>query len=244
MQRFCSLLLVFLLGLSAGGCATTSSPDNDPLEGYNRVMTKVNLQLDDKLLVPVAKGYRKVTPEPVRNGIRNFFRNLREPYTMLNDLLQGKFMEAGQDAGRFMINTILGFAGLNDVATHMGIMRRNEDFGQTLAVWGVPPGPHLVLPLYGPSNFRDGVGLVPDFAYSEKIGLRDSTAQLGLNIMRIVDTRTRLLGSEELLELQPDPYLFLRETYRQRRALEIGDGRVPEAQMTEEELLDELLRDE
>jgi phospholipid-binding lipoprotein MlaA len=123
----------------------------------------------------------------------------------------------------------------------MGIKRRNEDFGQTLAVWGFPSGPHLVLPLYGPSNIRDGIGLIPDFAYSEEIGLRDSTAQLGLNIMRIVDTRMRLLGSEELLELQPDTYLFIRETYRQTRALEISDGEAPPTEMTEEELLDELL---
>ena len=207
-------------------------------------MTKVNLQLDDKILVPVAKGYRAVLPQPIRNGIRNFLRNLREPYTMLNDLLQGKFMEAGQDFGRFLINTTLGFFGLNDVATYMGIERRNEDFGQTLAVWGFPSGPHLVLPLYGPSNIRDGIGLIPDFAYSEEIGLRDSTAQLGLNIMRIVDTRTRLLGSEELLEFQPDAYLFIRETYRQRRELEINDGELPEAEITGEELLDELLRED
>ena len=98
-----------------------------------------------------------------------------------------------------------------------------------------------MLPLYGPSNIRDGIGLIPDFAYSEEIGLRDSTAQLGLNIMRIVDTRMRLLGSEELLELQPDTYLFIRETYRQTRALEISDGEASPTEMTEEELLDELL---
>lgn len=242
MQRILRLSILLILALAVTGCASTGSPDNDPFEGYNRKMTAFNTKLDETVLVPVAKGYRRAVPQPLRNGVRNFFRNLREPYTMLNDALQGKFAEAGQDAGRFVINTILGFAGFADVATELGIERNREDFGQTLAVWGAPSGPHLVLPLLGPSNIRDGVGLIPDFAYSSAIGLEDSKAQLGVDVTRIVDTRTQLLGTEELLLLQPDPYLFLREGYRQRRLAEINDGDVADAEATEDALLEELLQ--
>ncbi len=244
MQRIINLFLVLFLALAFTGCASTGSPDNDPFENYNRKMTKFNTKLDEKVLVPVAKGYRKAVPQPLRNGVRNFFRNLREPYTMLNDLLQGKFSEAGQDAGRFVINTILGFAGFADVATELGIERNSEDFGQTLAVWGASPGPHLVLPFLGPSNIRDGIGLIPDLSYSAAVGLEDSKAQLGVDVVRIIDTRTQLLGTEELLALQPDPYLFLREGYRERRAIQINDGAAEDAEATEEELLDELLQED
>ena len=244
MQRIIQLFIILVLAATATGCATTSSPDNDPFESYNRKMTTFNITLDENVLVPVAKGYRKVVPQPLRNGVRNFFRNLREPYTMVNDLLQGKFSEAGQDAGRFVINTILGFAGFADVATELGIERNSEDFGQTLAVWGASPGPHLVLPFFGPSNIRDGVGLIPDFTYSSAIGLEDSKAQLGVDIVRIIDTRTQFLGTEELLALQPDPYLFLREGYRQRRLAQINDGALEDEEATEDALLDELLLDD
>ncbi len=225
------------------GCATTDSTDHDPLEGYNRAMTRFNLQLDETILVPLATGYTKAVPNPVRGGVGNFFRNLGEPYTLVNNLLQGKPLEAGRGAGRFLINTLLGFAGFADVATELGIESRQEDFGQTLAVWGVPSGPHLVLPVFGPSNVRDGFGVATGLVYADPFWPDDRDAAVALGVVRVLDTRAQFLGTEELLALQPDPYLFLREGYRQRRQAAIRDGEAPDDAAGEEALLDELLQD-
>lgn len=244
MQRtFCCCLVVCLLATTAG-CATNGASHDDPLENYNRAMTRFNIQFDEWVLAPTARGYRRVVPGPVRGGIGNFFRNLREPYVMVNDLLQGKPGAAGRDAGRFIINTTLGFAGFADVATDLGFERNDEDFGQTLAVWRVPPGPHLVLPLFGPSNIRDGFGVATGLTYGSPIRPEDSDAHLGLSTLRVIDTRARYLGTEKMLALQPDPYLFLRESYRQRREIQIRDGVVPDDADTEDMLLDELLQDD
>ncbi|MGI9291003.1 MAG: MlaA family lipoprotein [Gammaproteobacteria bacterium] len=237
-----SLVLIIGFGLSSG-CASTSGPeDNDPFEGYNRAMTKFNLKLDDYVVAPVARGYKNVVPSPVRNGVDNFFSNLREPLNVVYDLLQGKFRMAGRDAGRFLINTTLGFAGLNDVASHMDLTERREDFGQVLGTWGVGSGPHLVLPFIGPSNIRDAVGLVPGFMYADEIALKDPE-QTYATVVRLIDIRSQLLGTEEVLALQPDKYLFLRETYRQRREAQINDRSRSEPDISDDELLDELLED-
>ena len=202
-------------------------------------MTRFNLKTDEAILVPISKGYKKVVPSPVRNGIHNFLTNLREPYNILNDLLQGQFRLAAQDTGRFLINTTLGFIGFNDVASYMDMPRRSEDFGQTLAVWGVPSGPHLVLPFFGPSNIRDTVGLVPDLAYSNLYAPEQSPEDVGAWALNIVDTRTQLLGIEDVIKIQPDPYLFLREGYRQRRAAAIVNNQINQDD-EEDALLDEL----
>ncbi len=242
-RTFRRCLAVCLLAAMAG-CATNGSSHDDPLENYNRAMTRFNIGFDERVLAPVARGYRRVVPEPVRGGIGNFFRNLREPYVMVNDLLQGKPGEAGKDAGRFIINTTLGFGGFADVATDIGIGRNEEDFGQTLAVWRVPPGPHLVLPLFGPSNIRDGVGVATGLTWGSPIRPEDSGAHFGLRTIGVINSRTRFLGTEKMLALQPDPYLFLRESYRQRREIQIRDGVVPDEADSEERFLDELLDDD
>ena len=156
----------------------------------------------------------------------------------------GQAGAAGRDAGRFLINTTLGFAGFADVATDLGIERNDEDFGQTLAVWRVPPGPHLVLPLFGPSNIRDGFGVATGLAYGSPIRPEDGDARLGLRAVDVIDTRARFLGTEKMIALQPDPYLFLRESYRQRREVQIRDGVVPDDGDTEDMFLDELLQDD
>ena len=234
------LLLAMLL---ASGCASTASVDNDPFENYNRAMTRFNLKADEVVLQPVARGYKKVVPSPVRNGFRNFFNNLQEPLNMVYDLLQGKWTMAGRDAGRFVINSTLGFAGLNDVASYMDLPRRDEDFGQVLAVWGVGSGPHLVLPLLGPSNIRDGVGLVPGFAYNTLLPPEGSPEDWITTGTKLVDTRSRLLGTEDVINLQPDKYLFLREAYRQRRAQAISERPASEDTESDDALLDELLED-
>ncbi len=243
MLRIFSRAIVPCLVLALSGYSLADSGEKDPFEGYNRAVTQFNLQVDDAVLVPVAKGYKKAVPELFRIGIGNFLSNLKEPFTMVNNLLQGKPREAGQDFGRFLVNTTLGFAGLADVATELGMERNNEDFGQTLAVWGVPSGPHLVLPLLGPANIRDGFGIATGMVYGEPIEFTDSEANLAMDIVGVVDTRTRLLGTEKLIALQPDPYLFLRESYRQRRQVAIHDGDVPENPTLEDQLLDELLQE-
>ena len=152
--------------------ATPSAAANrhgDPMEGANRAVLKFNLQVDRLLLKPAARAYRKL-PAPARNGTRNFFANLWMPSTIVNNVLQGKFADAGRGLGRFAINSVLGFFGLMDPATEMGLPERREDFGQTLAVWGVPSGPYLMLPFLGPSNLRDAVALAPQNAADPGLG--------------------------------------------------------------------------
>ncbi|MEM7194512.1 MAG: VacJ family lipoprotein [Pseudomonadota bacterium] len=229
-------LLIGVLAL--GGCATTS-PDNDPYEGVNRKIMDFNLSSDRYVLKPIAKTYDKL-PNPVKNGVGNFFSNLLEPYTILNDLLQGKFRKAGRDTGRFVINTTIGLLGLSDPATEMGLEKQREDFGQTLAVWGVPSGPYLVLPIFGPSNLRDTVGLIPAFAGGDPVSAANTPERYWGTGLRLVNVRAGLLPFDDVLELQPDKYVFLREAYRQRRQTMIADGQV-DTGAQDEELLDELL---
>ena len=184
----------------------------------------------------MAKTYQRL-PQPVRNGVGNFFSNLWEPNTILNDLLQGKFAHAGRDTGRFVINTTLGLFGLMDVATHLDLPKRREDFGQTLAVWGVPAGPYLVLPLFGPSNLRDSAGTIPNYAGADLVYTLDSPERWYASGLRLVDGRARLLGVDDVLDLQPDKYLFLREGYRQQRNHLIYDGNPP-AGLDDDDLLE------
>jgi len=225
-------LLVLLLCL--GGCATTQpqtgtgtgagvpadvDTTNDPLEPFNRAMYKFNEKLDTYLLKPVAKGYRTVTPVPVRQGVSNFFSNLREPIAFLNSALQGKFGDAASDLGRFVTNTTVGIFGVFDVATRVGLEKHTRDFGQTLGVWGMGEGPFLVLPFFGPSNIRDGVGLVGDYAAYPPTYEEETSTTWKLFALEVVDTRTRYLEAGDILEQAggTDPYVFVREAYRQRR---------------------------
>lgn len=241
-SRLTAVALLLSLALLSG-CASTSSGDRDPFEKYNRGMTRFNLKADEVVLQPVARGYKKVVPSPIRNGLHNFFLNLREPLNMVYDLLQGKWAMAGRDAGRFAINTTLGLGGVNDVASYMDLPRRDEDFGQVLAVWGVSSGPHLVLPLLGPSNIRDGIGLVPGYYYWSLMPPDTSPESTIATVVGIVDLRARLLGTEDVINLQPDKYLFLREAYRQRRALAISEEPASADSAEDDALLDELLDD-
>lgn len=202
--------------------------DNDPFEAFNRKVYAFNDFLDRHILQPVARGYRRVTPEVVQRGIGNFFSNLFEPTVIINDLLQGKFKQSLADSGRFVLNSTVGLFGLFDVATGLGLEKHQEDFGQTLAVWGVPDGPFLVLPLLGPRNVRDTAGFVVDWYTDPVTYLEDSNARWSLRAVTYIDTRARLLGASRVLEeATDDPYLFLREAYRQRRQSLIYDGQPP-----------------
>ena len=239
---------VILMLFALGGCATsgvTTPSQNDPFESVNRSILEFNLESDRVLLKPVASAYARWIPGPVRTGVNNFFSNLWEPMTIVNDLLQGKLGHAGRDTARFVINSTLGFFGILDVASELDLPRRREDFGQTLAVWGVPSGPYLVLPFLGPSNMRDTAGLIPQYMYGDIVLYLDSPEVYYAAATRLVDTRSLLLGTDDILDLQPDKYLFLREAYRQQRRSQIYDGNPPveEAIPSDDALIDQLLED-
>lgn len=228
--RWFSLFVLLACVFGTAGCATTQSKGDagasadadttsDPLEPFNRTMYKFNEKLDAYVLKPVAKGYRAVTPVPVRQGVSNFFSNLREPIAFLNSALQGKLGDAASDLGRFVTNTTIGILGVFDVATRLGLEKHNEDFGQTLGVWGLAEGPYLVLPFFGPSSMRDGVGLVGDYAAYPPTYNEETSTTWKLFAVEVVDTRTRYLEAGDILEQAggDDPYVFVREAYRQRR---------------------------
>lgn len=216
------LLAVALLA----GCASTAPieerhPD-DPWEGFNRRVFSFNDVVDRAVLKPVARGYRTVTPQPVQTGVGNVFSNLGEPRTALNSLLQGKPANAGIALSRFVINTTVGIGGLWDFATHMEITGRDEDFGQTLAVWGWEESRYLVLPFLGPSTLRDTGGMPADMVTYPTYYVDEDRVRYGLTALRIVDMRAGLLDQEELIS--GDRYSFIRDAWLQRRRFEVSDG--------------------
>lgn len=222
--------LAVLTAALISGCAT--GPDanpKDPLEPLNRVVFTGNRYADDYVLKPVAQGYTDYIPSPVRTAVGNFFSNISDVYSAANNLMQGKPTRAAEDTMRVAINSVLGIGGLIDIATPAGLPKYKEDFGQTMGVWGVPAGPYLVLPLFGPSTVRDTAGMLVDrymdpSAYFDPVRLRNS-----LTGLRIVDTRSQLLGASNLIDLAAlDPYSFLRDSYLQRRQYQIFDGNPPD----------------
>jgi phospholipid-binding lipoprotein MlaA len=229
-------LAVALLAAALGGCATQRAPSpRDPIEPVNRQIFEVNDALDRGVFKPVAEAYRAALPDPVQTGIRNFFSNLWEPWIAINQALQGKFVMAGSDALRFLTNSTIGVVGIFDVASDFELPKHSEDFGQTLAVWGVGFGPYIVLPILGPSSVRDGLGWVADtFAYlpwqvpswaefNHVDGWRWS-----LTAFDFINVRASLLDTTTLLEEAAlDRYAFAREAYFQRRRNQIYDGSPP-----------------
>jgi len=211
----------------SGAAAATTKPAAqapvDRFEKFNRHMFSFNMKIDRWVLKPVAKGYDKITPRFVKTGVSNFFGNLGEVDNILNDLLQWKWKQVGNDSGRLLVNTTIGIGGLFDVARPMGMKKSDgEDFGQTLAVWGVKQGPFLVLPLLGPSTVRDGFALPVDW-YADPVTYIDhKTPRYALRALHLVDTRRSLLDAEKLIS--GDPYLFIRDAYLQRREYLIKDG--------------------
>ncbi len=221
------LLVTILFALMLSGCASTAN--NDPLEGINRGIYKFNDVADKAVIKPVAGAYKAVLPSPVRSGVNNFFGNLSTFVSVINDILQFKFDKAAEGAGRFVINTTFGIAGLVDVASMDGIEQRKEDFGQTLGHWGVGSGPYIVLPFLGPSNIRDTTGLVVDSMAFDPLGYVDDPAtRNSAYALKFLDKRAQLLpGSDLLDEAALDPYAFMRDAYSQRRQSQIHDGNVP-----------------
>lgn len=224
-------LLCLIMLLMLGGCATAPgrTTNADPLQKINRGVYKFNDVVDRATLKPLAKGYQKVTPQWMRTGVSNFFSNLGEPWTIVNELFQGKPKAMGQQTGRFLINTTLGIGGLFDVASRMNLQVQKEDFGQTLAVWGVPSGPYVVLPLLGPSSIRDGFGRVPDY-YGHPLTYADVNwkVRTGLAVVGAVSAREKLLSVEGILNKAYDPYSVVRDVWVQQREYEIYDGNPPQ----------------
>jgi phospholipid-binding lipoprotein MlaA len=224
------LVLLLVVGL-LGGCATSPgrTSNDDPWQGVNRGIYKFNETIDHAALKPVAKGYRAITPQWFRTGTKNFFNNLKMPWTITNELLQGKPQLMAQDTCRFVFNTIAGLGGVIDVAGKFELNAHDEDFGQTLAVWGVPSGPYLMLPFLGPSTVRDGIGKVPDyFSSPQRYANIPWEAETGLSLLEIVQLRETLLSTEETLGQAYDPYGLIRDAWLQRREYLIFDGNPPE----------------
>ncbi|WP_444921137.1 VacJ family lipoprotein [Microbulbifer sp. CnH-101-G] len=197
----------------------------DPWEGFNRAIFSFNDGADRYVLKPAAVSYRQITPIFMQQGVSNFFSNLGEVTNTFNGVLQGKWGQAGNDAGRLLINTTIGIAGLFDVAKHMGLEKGDgEDFGQTLAVWGVPSGPYLVLPLLGPSTVRDTPAKVVDYYTNPLTYVEHDPTRYTLRATDIIQGRASLLQAESLL--QGDRYVLLRDAYLQRRDFLIVDGEV------------------
>jgi phospholipid-binding lipoprotein MlaA len=222
--------LAVLVTAALAGCVTLppNSPRSpqDPWESWNRGVYNFNDKLDRAVAKPVARAYVKVVPEPIRIGVSNFFSNLETPTVMINDALQGKILAAGNDLGRFLLNTTLGLAGILDPATSAGLDRNNEDFGQTLGKWGVHPGPFIEIPILGPSDLRDGPARVVDTYANPRQYIKNSYIKYGLYLPDFVDRRAALLPLEATLAQAFDPYAFVRDAYLQRRAYLVSDGKV------------------
>lgn len=219
------------------GLDTVNSVNPDPWEGLNRKIFAFNEFADRWVLKPVATGYRRITPNRVEQGIGNVFSNLGELTVMLNNLLQGKVVDAASDGGRFLINSTLGVVGIFDVASQLGMEKNSEDFGQTLGYWGVGSGPYVVLPLLGPRTVRDGLGSIPD-AYSNPITYIDHTrTQYSVVAVGAVSLRAKLLEAEKMV--QGDRYIFLRDAYLQRRQFLVNDGVVENDDFGDEDFDDD-----
>jgi phospholipid-binding lipoprotein MlaA len=209
---------LWLLCALLAGCATgpDASP-NDPLEPFNRVVFRANDKLDQYVAIPLAKGYRKVTPSPVRTAVNNFFGNIGDVGNTINNALQGKGEDAMNSLMRLALNTTFGIAGLLDIATPAGLRKHPQDFGLTLGRWHVRSGPYLVLPLFGPSSFRDGAGLAVDFQL-DPVSYAEPGVRNPLYGVNFVSVRANLLDTTELLEeIALDKYTFVRDGYLQRR---------------------------
>jgi phospholipid-binding lipoprotein MlaA len=224
------LVLLIAVVITGSGCASAPGRtiNDDRWEGFNRGVYKFNDTIDRATLKPIAKGYKKITPRWVRTSVGNFFANLSYPATIVNQLLQGKPRMSLQDTGRFLLNSTFGIAGLIDVATPMGLQANDEDFGQTLAIWGVGSGPYLTLPFFGPSTLRDAPSRAADyFLGTLKYVDIPWEAEWGMRGLNLVHDRAELLSLDPTLQRTFDPYAFMRDAWLQQREFVIFDGNPP-----------------
>jgi phospholipid-binding lipoprotein MlaA len=229
-----------LRALAVAACSVLSAcvtlPPNsprspqDPWESWNRGVYKFNDKLDRAIFKPVAKGYVRVVPHPIRTGVSNFFSNLDMPTVLINDALQAKFKAAGTDLGRLLLNTTVGIGGILDPASSAGLDRNHEDFGLTLGHWGVHAGPFVELPLLGPSDCRDAPARVVDNYTNPRQYINNTYVRYGLWLPALIDVRAALLPLDETIQHAFDPYAFVRDAYLSRRAYQIT-GKSPDEQL-------------
>jgi len=236
---FTSLLLISLLSACAS-VPKDQRTESDPWEPLNRTVYSVNKGVDKVTFKPLAKGYQKVIPRPVRTGVTNFMKNLVTPRSAVNNFLQGKPRHGFTELVRFVFNSTVGLGGLIDVATAAKVEAHREDFGQTLAVWGVPSGPYVMLPFLGPATLRDAVAWPVEIMSSLLYHYDNSSVRDKLYILRSIELRERLFAVERLLDDSEDPYITLRESFLQNREFAIHDGNPPE----DDEFFDEFFEEE
>jgi phospholipid-binding lipoprotein MlaA len=230
-----SAALVLITALTAGCATGPNANPKDPFEPMNRSIASFNDTLDDNVVKPVAVGYRDYTPQFFQTGVGNFFRNISDMFSTVNNGLQFKGRETAESLMRVVVNSTLGIYGLFDVATPIGLERHPEDFGQTLGYWGVPDGPYLVLPILGPSTLRDTSVLPVEFAVDPVSNYPDTTVRHTAVATRIVDKRASLLQTTDLLSgAAIDKYSFSRDSYLQYRRNQVYDGNPPD----EDDLVD------
>lgn len=224
----CAGLVLVLMVLT--GCATVPATDpRDPLESFNRGVYRFNDAVDGAVIKPVATAYQEVLPKPVQRGVRNFFANLQDLWSGVNNALQFKGEQSANSFVRFGVNTFIGLGGVLDVASEMKIERHTKDFGHTLGYWGVAPGPYLVLPLLGSSTLRDTLALPVDAQGNLVNGIEHVPTRNSLTALRLIDTRASYLGASAMLEEAAlDKYTFTRDSYLQRRRSGIYDGNPPD----------------
>jgi len=222
------LLLGGLLALASAGVALADENLHDPYEGFNRAMYSVNEGIDKAIAKPLGQAYDKVVPLPLKAGVGNFFGNASDLWIGANSAMQGKFLDAGLDVSRLLINSTIGIFGLFDVASELGLEKHEEDFGQTLAVWGVADGGYLYWPIIGPRTVRDTAGWGVD-TYADVVQyIRPVTVRNGAVALRFVDIRASLLPADKVVEEAAlDKYAYVRDAYLQRRRNQIFDGRPP-----------------
>jgi phospholipid-binding lipoprotein MlaA len=242
MPRLKQLLSIGVLVAVLAGCAVRPPEEeaNDPLEPLNRAIYQFNDALDRAVLKPVAENYERYVPSPVRTGVRNFFFNIHEPFTIVNNVLQGKPDQAAGDTMRLIFNTTFGVLGFFDVATGWGLEPHKEDFGQTFGVWGIGEGWFLMLPLLGPSTARDAPGLVVEYKFAPLREFTSGVYTYGATGLLFISKRAELLSASEVLDTASvDAYLQVREAYRQKRWNEIHDGNPPEPDFFDKELFED-----
>jgi phospholipid-binding lipoprotein MlaA len=231
------LVAAFALTLTLGGCAALPGKrdPSDRFERFNRSVYAFNRAVDHAVLRPVARTYVKITPDPVRRSISNFITNLDYPVTIVNDLLQGKVHDGVSDVGRLGVNTVVGIGGIFDPASHWGLDKHDEDFGLTLARWGVQSGPYLMLPILGPSTVRDAPARIADRFATPTTYVNITGVELGYSVVKVVNGRASILGTDRMIDSAFDPYAFVRNAWLQRRAYQVHGGNVPEATLPEED---------
>ncbi len=226
--RTCRATIILAVAtLVLAGCGTAPTRE-DPLEPFNRAMYSVHEVVDGHVVKPIAETYVKVAPEPLRTGVSNFFGNIDDFITGINNVLQGHATRAGDDFGRVLLNSTFGVGGIFDLASMMGIEKDKQDFGLTFGKWGIPNGPYLFVPLLGPTTFRDGAGLVVRIYANPITYINDVAWRNSIYAVNYLDTRSQLLRSESVLETASlDKYRFLRSAYLRARRYQVYEGKPP-----------------